>query len=236
MDKATLSLLAAGALFAGTHYALSHPLRAPLVRAMGERLFMLFYSLVALALFAWMIVAFDGAPAAPLLWNGAAALPWLVSSVLTVVALALFLASLVGNPALPQANVAGLSARKPWGVYRITRHPMMFGFALWAVAHILVAPSPRTLILAGTILVVALVGAHLQDRKKIALHDREWRAWVKRTSFWPSPAKLGLLGWVWLPAAILWLLATWAHWHFAGIPAGPWMWLDLPHPAAAAVA
>lgn len=225
MDHQTGTLLGASAAFVASHFALSHPLRGPLVRALGERAFLLVYSLVALGLLAWMIVAFDGAAAGPLLWRGDGVLAWLAASGLTLAATGLLLASLFGNPALPQANLAGLSARKPWGVYRITRHPMMFAFALWATAHIIVAPGPRTLILAGAVLVLALGGSYLQDRKKIALHDREWRAWVKRTRFWPALHRLHLLGWLWLPAVLLWLLATWSHLHAAQIPAGVWRWL-----------
>ena len=46
-----LSLVAASTAFVGSHFALSHPLRAPLVGALGEAGFRVLYSLVALAAF-----------------------------------------------------------------------------------------------------------------------------------------------------------------------------------------
>ncbi|WP_225207052.1 NnrU family protein [Novosphingobium huizhouense] len=215
-------LIAAMASFLGTHYLLSHPLRAPLVKAIGNKAFPAAYSLVALSTFAWTIVAFGRAPRDPLLWDGMASMPWIISSVLTLIALALFMASLAGNPALPGAKVHGLSAQMPRGVFKITRHPMMMGFALWAASHILVSPSPRVLVLMGGLILLALYGSHLQDRKKKALYGTEWRSWMKRTSFWPNLAHASALG-VWLGAAVLpWLAITWLHVPLAQVPAGLW--------------
>ena len=53
-----LSLIAGSLAFVGTHFALSHPLRAPLVGAIGENGFRAAYSLVSLATFFWAVMAF----------------------------------------------------------------------------------------------------------------------------------------------------------------------------------
>lgn len=218
-----LWLVVALTAFLGSHYLLSHPLRSRMLKALGDKAFPAVYSLVALATFVWTIVAFGSAPREPLLWDGMAPLPWIVASILTLLALALFMASLTGNPALPGAKVHGLSAQLPRGIFKVTRHPMMMGFALWAVSHILVAPSPRVLVLMGGLIVLALFGSHLQDKKKKALYGTEWRSWVKRTSFWPNLAHARELG-AWIAAAILpWLFVTWVHLRLARIPAGIWL-------------
>ena len=101
MESALASLSAASIAFVGGHFVLSHPLRPGLVRALGERGFLGLYTLVALATFAWMVMAFLSAPFEPRLWGGFDDLPWAIASVLTLVALTLFLGSLKGNPALP---------------------------------------------------------------------------------------------------------------------------------------
>lgn len=62
MDPALTSLLAASIAFVGGHFVMSHPLRAPMVRIFGEKGFLVLYSLVSLATFAWMILAFRDAP------------------------------------------------------------------------------------------------------------------------------------------------------------------------------
>lgn len=216
------ALVLATVAFVGTHFAMSHPLRRPLVRAMGEKVFMAFYSLVALATLAAVAVTFKRAPVEPLLYDGSAAWAWVVSSLLTYLAMALFLASLTGNPAMPGARVAGLSAVMPRGVYRLTRHPMMAAFAIWAISHVVIMPNAASLVLCGGIFVLAVVGAHLQDRKKDVQFGKDWRAWIKRTPFWPSPARFGKLGWYWGLALFPWLVVTWLHLPAAGVPAGVW--------------
>ncbi|MFX7922504.1 NnrU family protein, partial [Acinetobacter baumannii] len=53
MDGLTLLALAS-ASFVATHFLLSHPLRAPLVKALGAGGFMGVYSLVAFGTLGWM--------------------------------------------------------------------------------------------------------------------------------------------------------------------------------------
>lgn len=227
MEPALTSLLAASIAFVGTHFALSHPLRAPLVGALGEKGFLGLYSLVSLAAFVWMILAFRGAyGTGEPLWNGQSDGMWFAASALTVVALALFLGSLRGNPAAPDTPAEKVAAARVRGAFAVTRHPMMWAFALWALAHILVMPTPRSLILAGAILILALVGAHLQDRKKEALLGDAWAHWEAQTSYWPHWGRLPRVGWaLWLLAIIAWLAITWLHMAGNGYAAGVWRWL-----------
>ena len=228
MDPALTTLIAASVAFVGTHFALSHPLRAPLVKALGEKGFLAVYSLVALASFGWMIWAFTTMPRrGTALWNGSGEVLWAIASLLSIVALALFLGSLRGNPALPDPRAAqGLADKQPASVFRVTRHPMMWGFAIWAFAHILVAPTGRTLVLAGAIAFLALVGAHLQDRKKESLMGEGWRAWEAKTSYWPRLGALPGIGiGLWAVTIALWLAVTWAHIWLAYVPAGVRRWV-----------
>ena len=227
MDEALTPLIAASITFVGTHFALSHPLRASLVKALGPMGFMGLYSVVALASFGWMVLAFRaiGAGGSPL-WNGSGAAVWVLASLLTLVALTLFLGAFRGNPALPDPRAAALAEQPVHGVFHVTRHPMMWGFELWAAAHILVSPTPRSLVMVGSILFLALVGAHLQDRKKEALMGASWASWESKTSYWPRWGQLGKAGAVlWLVSLGLWLALTWAHVRLAYVPAGIWRWI-----------
>lgn len=221
-----ISLVVAMIAFLAGHFVLSHPLRARLVRAWGLKPFLTVYSLLAIVTLTWVAIAYHSAPQQPLLWDSYAVAPWIGASVLTYLALVLFLASLGGNPALPGARVAGLSAIWPKGVFQITRHPMMMGIALASVAHFLVTPSPRGAVLNGGITLLALGGAHLQDRKKDALHGRDWRAWMKRTPFWPRLQHMHRLRRYWALAVLPWLAFTWLHNPLAHLPAGIWRWVD----------
>lgn len=224
MDSALLSLVAASIALVGTHFVLSHPLRAPIAGRIGEGAFLGLYSLVAVATIAWMTLAFRAAPAPDV--PGSGDIGWAVASLLTVVALVLLLGSLRGNPALPDPSGKPTIPDQARGVFAVTRHPMMWGFALWALSHAILFWSWRTMVVTLTIGVLALVGAHLQDRKKAARLGATWRDWEGKTSYWPRWSALLSAGWgLWLLALVLWLAITFAHMPTAGVPAGVWRWL-----------
>lgn len=218
-------LIAACAAFVGTHFLLSHPLRKPLVDRIGERLFLLVYSLVAFATLGWIVVAYRAIPDATPLWLVGDGL-WAVASVLTWLAAVLLVGSLIRNPALPDPGGAPKAVPARRGVFAITRHPMMWGFALWALAHVAVFPQPAQIVLAMTILILALVGAALQDAKKRRLQPDFWPQWQAVTSFVPFtrggdwPGTVPMVG-----GTILWLAASWAHLPLAGWDAGVWRWI-----------
>jgi uncharacterized membrane protein len=137
-----------------------------------------------------------------------------------------------GNPALPNPGSPAQVPAAARGVYAVTRHPMMWSFALWGLCHVAVYPVAANVILAVAIIVLALVGAALQDRKKEALQPDTWPAWERKTSYWPFGAivsgKARLGGFDTHAVAgglVLWLAATWAHIPLAGWPAGIWRWL-----------
>ena len=224
-------VLLAAIAFVGTHFLLSHPLRAALVARTGERGFLGLYSLVAAVTLGWLVWAYRRAPAAPPLWLVGDTL-WAIATIVTLIASILFMGSLVRNPALPDPTGRAKPVPEARGVYAITRHPMMWGFALWGAAHVLIFPDPANLILCGAIIVLALAGAHLQDRKKQRLQPDFWSAWRARTSYWPFAAAIrggrpiGALGWHALGGGIVvWLAATWAHLPLAGWAAGIWRWI-----------
>ncbi|WP_294353767.1 NnrU family protein [uncultured Sphingomonas sp.] len=225
-------VLVAAVAFVGTHFLLSHPLRAPLVRRIGEGGFLGLYSLVAVVTLGWLVVAYRAAPAATPLWPVGDGL-WAIASAVMLVASVLFMGSLVRNPALPDPTGRTKPVPDASGVYAITRHPMMWAFALWGASHILVYPDPSNVVLAGAIMVLALVGAHLQDRKKARLQPDFWPEWERRTSYLPfariaaGRARIGKLGGHALGGGIvLWLAATWAHIPLAGWAAGIWRWIN----------
>lgn len=220
-------VLLAAIAFVGTHFLLSHPLRASLVARIGERGFLGFYSLVAFATLIWLGLAYRAARAETPLWP-VGDLLWTIATIVMLLASVLFMGSLVRNPALPDPTDRAKPVPEPSGVFAITRHPMMWGFALWGVAHIIAYPDPSNIILCVAMIVLALVGAHLQDRKKARLEPDFWPEWERRTSYWPfaSGRRIGSLGGHALGGGIVvWLAASWAHIPLAGWAAGVWKWV-----------
>lgn len=220
------SLALALALFVGSHSLLSHPLRAATIRNMGKNGFLTLYSLIAMASLMLVAIAYDRASEGPMLWNGTAALPWGLSMVLTFIATGLFMASFAGNPALTPRNMNGLSTILPHGVFLVTRHPMLFAVAIWALSHLIVTASPRAVMLYGALALMAVGGARAQDAKFARLYGREWQIWSHRTPFWPDLRALPKLGGIWAGAAVVWLVVTTTHWLAADIPAGLFHFFD----------
>jgi uncharacterized membrane protein len=227
MDDQLTILVAAALSFIGTHFALSHPFRAPLVKRLGAGGFMGLYSLVALASFAWMALAFRAVPAGAMpWWNGSGDAAWALASAVMLIASVLLVGSLRGNPALPDPRAAELARHTPRGIFQVTRHPMMWSFALWGASHLLVSPTPRVAVLTFAIAFLALVGSVLQDTKKMQLIGESWGIWERHTSFLPRLTALPKAGLIpWLGGTALWLGATWLHGWLIGIPAGLWRWV-----------
>ena len=211
----------AAASFVGSHFLLSHPLRRPFASTLGERAFLLLYSLVAFATLGWMILAAGNVGPEELRWQPGTVLI-VIASLLTWIGTVLLVGSFAKNPAVPHQGARSRDFGNPRGVFRITRHPMMWGFGLWAVSHALVNPTPSGLVIAEAVFVLAILGAAFQDFKKRRLVGGAWRQWEGRTSFFPF-----LSGHAWpgtgpvMVGTILLLAASWAHGSFGYRPAGP---------------
>ena len=176
------------------------------------------YSLVALITFGLMVYFYHVIGREPPLWN-AGDLGWIIGTLLMWLAAILFVGSFIGNPALPGAR--GPSGG-PKAVFGITRHPMMWSFAIWAAVHLMILGQPKSLVFDGAIILLALAGAMLQDRKKAGAMGEAWHEWTAQTAFVPFtrgvayPGTMALAG-----GTLLFLIATWVH----PVPAGIWRWI-----------
>jgi uncharacterized membrane protein len=224
MDGNIIALIAANIAFVGSHFAMSHPLRAPMVKALGAGGFQLAYTAVSFATLAWVYFAFLAAPAADLPGSGEAG--WIIATILTWPAMVLLAGSFIGNPALPTPQAEAQTRAEPRGALRVTRHPMMWGIGLWAISHMVLFWSTRTMVTALAMGILALVGAKLQDAKKEALMGTAWAEWESKTSYWPRWGRLLSVGAVPLLAGTaLWIAGSWVHLWRAGIPAGVFRWI-----------
>ena len=209
--------------FVGSHFLMSHPLRRQMVWRFGNRGFAVVYSAISLALLYWMIAEFGVVPKGDALWPVGDVL-WAAASGITLLAAILFTGSFVRNPSFPGMPDA-MAAQKPFGVFRVTRHPMMWGFALWGAAHILVAPRIDNFIFAGSIIFLALVGAKAQEIKKAKLVGVEWDAWLRQTRYGLRLTSIGRVGFgPWIAGLLLWAAATWAHPYIGVAGAGMFRW------------
>ena len=224
MDGDIINLIAANVAFVATHFAMSHPLRGPMVKALGAGGFQGAYIVVSFATLAWVYFAFVAAPPADLPGSGDAG--WIAATIITLPAMILLAGSFIGNPALPTPMAEAQARAAPGGVFKVTRHPMMWAIGLWAASHIILFWSIRTMVTALAMGILALVGAKMQDAKKEVLMGDAWAEWESKTSYWPRWGNILSVGAVPLIAGTAaWLAGSYIHLWRAGIPAGVFKWL-----------
>lgn len=208
--------------------------RAALVKLIGEWPYRGLFSLASLALLAWMIQGFAAMRADPFdplneaLWLPPDWLRW-PAYVLVFFGLTLAFAGLfTPGPTLAGFEQRGLAQPEPArGVLRITRHPFLWGVALWAAGHALVNGERFAVMLFGALGLMVLFGARSIDRKGAARDPEGWARFADVTSNAPFAAiaqgrnqlKWGEIGWR-LPAAFLIaLVIAWAHQTLFGVAA-----------------
>jgi uncharacterized membrane protein len=203
------AFIAALAAFVALHVGVSATgLRAALVRTMGEGLYRALFSLISLALLVWLIMALGVVRADPFdPLNVAVWAPpdWLHWPAITLIALGIVLAVaglLTPGPTLAGYEKKGLAAAEPArGVLRITRHPFLWGVALWGAGHALINGERFALMLFGALTFMVIFGARSIDRKGRAREG--WERFEDVTSNVPFMAitqgrnslNLGEIGW-----------------------------------------
>jgi uncharacterized membrane protein len=177
-------LALATAAFLATHYVSSTPLRSGLVKTMGENAYLGLYSLVSFATLGSMIWAYARAPVSPL-WPGLRFAP-LAAMPIALVLLACGLMS--RNPSAVRQQGALRSPEAARGIMRVTRHPMMWAFALWGLCHLLARGDAAALIFFGGFVLLALSGTLLIDARKAATLGDDWQRFAAATSNIPFAA------------------------------------------------
>lgn len=211
-------LLIAAAVFLAAHYVSSTPLRGRLVRLLGSNGYLLLYSAIAFAALGGMVWAYYRAPFIGL-WH----VPALRYVPLVVMPVALILVAcglLTPNPAMVGAERLLRAAKPARGILRVTRHPLMWGIALWAASHIAARGDVAAIVFFGSFLLLAVTGTVLIDRRKRAALGADWMRYGASTSNLPFGAIVAgrnsfsgrEIGWLRVVAGVLaYALLLWSH-------------------------
>lgn len=216
------ALVLAALLWVFLHLGVSGSrLRDAIVVRIGERRFQggfVIASFLAIGLLIW---AWRGATPMPL-WVAPPWLRWLAVAAM-LPAFILFAGSLtVRNPTM--TGGAGAGAR---GMLRLTRHPMLWSFALWALVHAAVSGTLSGLLFFGAFAVTALAGMPSIDAKLAKRDPAGFAPVLDATSILPGGAIAAgrnrlVIGELVLPVvlgAALWALLLLAHpWLFGVAP------------------
>lgn len=182
-----LSLCAAIAFFVGIHLLVSGTLlRDRIVAAIGEGPYQGLFSVASLAGLVWAIRAYNRAPYLET-WGQVAEGRW-IAIVLMAVAFLLFTLG-VTTPGPTGTSVAALErGDPPRGIHRITRHPFLWGAAIWAVTHLVWNGDWASLVFFGGFAVLTLTGPVSIDRKRERRHGEAWRRYARASSNVPFAA------------------------------------------------
>jgi uncharacterized membrane protein len=185
-----LNLALAMLAFLGSHYALSHPaIRPRAVAALGAQGFLIVYSVVALTTLVAAIWAYRQAPFVPL-WDLGHARFW-IAMVAMIAASVLFVGGLTqNNPASLMGSLEPEAEDPAPGILKVTRHPVMWSFGLWAFAHLAANGHLAALILFGGIAAEALLGTRRIDAKRRLRDPETYARFMAATSNLPLAAIL----------------------------------------------
>jgi uncharacterized membrane protein len=209
-------LLLAAAFWIATHNGLAgSDIRTRLVGKIGENGFRIFYALLSVLALVLLARASGAAEAIPL-WTAPAWLRLLLA-VIMLPAFLFFVAGFLRNPtAVGGETLAGQQVR---GIQRITRHPMLWSFALWALVHVIGN---------GDVALSAFLGMPSIDRKLAARSPEAAAKLRAETSILPFGAilagrnrlVLGEIGWLAPVLALIgWAVVLHFHARFFGVPA-----------------
>jgi uncharacterized membrane protein len=226
------NLLAAAAFFVLLHLLVSGTrLRDALTGRIGQGPYMGLFSLASVAGLVWLGFAFSQGRQEP--WNIAY---WSLTPITRQVQFALQLvAMLLILPGLTTPNPTSVRQEgvldRPdavKGMLRITRHPFLWGVAIWALGHLLVNGDRASIVLFGAMFVLALFGTASIDAKRRRALGPTWDAFAAQTSNVPFGAILGgrqklslsEIGWWRIALAVaVWAVLAWAHPFLFGVAA-----------------
>lgn len=220
------TLALAAAAFAGMHLLISGTrVRDALVVRLGEKPFVALFSLASAVVLGWLIWAYARARVPAL--TPLADLRWLAAA-LVLVAFALVVLGLTTPGPTGVGGDKLMNREDPArGIHRVTRHPFLWGVALWALVHLAFNPEPANLWFFGTFALVAIAGTFSIDAKRARRYGEAWQRYASLTSNLPFgaiaqkrnrfvPAELG---WLKLAAVVIAYAAFVAlHTRFFGMP------------------
>ena len=227
-------LILAAAFFLAIHLLISGTrVRDAFTGRIGEGPYMGLFSLASLAGIVWLGFAYATARHAQtddVLWD-ITPLTRHIQIGLQLAAMLLIVPGLTTpNPTSVRQEASLQKVDVVKGMLRITRHPFLWGVAIWALGHLLVNGDIASIVLFGAMLALALLGTVSIDAKRRRKLGKLWEAFAAQTSNIPfadiaagrQRFSLGEIGW-WrlILGVVVWGVLGWAHPMLFGVRAFP---------------
>jgi uncharacterized membrane protein len=229
-----LNLIAAAAAFVLIHLLISGTrVRDGAIAKLGEGPYLGVFSLSSALILTWLGMAYGGArdaPANDVLWIADPAMRYVQLAIQFIAVFLIVIGLTTPNPTSVKQEGALTRPDTVRGILRVTRHPFLWGVALWALGHLLVNGDAASLILFGSMLGLALAGTASIDAKRRRLQGLKWEPFAALTSNVPFLAivqgrqrfSLGEMGWWRVALAVgVWIGLTYGHPYIFGVAALP---------------
>ena len=184
-------LILVGSVFLLTHLGVSSTkVRDHIVDMIGEKVYLLIYSLVALVFLVYFIWIYLETPRYDYLWMPNPDLYWLAKLSMPLACVLLVGAFMVRNP----SNVGevlsdgDVGSKLVTGVVCITRHPIQWAIILWGIGHVTANGDIASIIFFSIFVLLSGAGSILLDFKKSKQLGESWRQYELLTSNVPFVA------------------------------------------------
>ncbi len=184
-------LIAAAVFFLALHLVVAGTrLRDTLTGAIGEGPYLGLFSLASLGGIVWLAMSYNAASAegSAMLWSLG---PGVGHAGILVVAIAFWLG--VSGLLTPNPTSVGqqsAAAKEVSGILRITRHPFLWGVAIWSAFHMAANGDAASVVFFGTFFLLAVAGTFSIDAKRARGMGDAWASFAQRTSNIPFGAIL----------------------------------------------
>lgn len=230
-------LYLAAAVFLGIHLLISGTrIRDGFVGAIGERAYMGLFSLTSIAVLVWLVWSYIHAQRGPdpVLYDFG---PGVKHFGIPVVALAFFIGVqglFLPSPTRVMGESVAAKEGTIRGVLRITRHPFLWGVALWSAFHLAANGDQASVVFFGTFFVLSILGTFSIDAKRKRKMGDAWTAFAAKTSNIPFAAAITgrnalhigeSFGWRFLVTAALFVVVLFGHARVIGVSPFPGGWV-----------
>jgi uncharacterized membrane protein len=182
------NLIAAAVFFLGIHFGVSGTkLRDRLVHRVGDKLYRGLFALTSIAGLIWLIRAYSHAPYVAL-WGKLLELQPVAEPLVLIAAAFVVIGVSTPSPTGAAGESQLTQEVKVRGITRITRHPFLWGTALWALVHFVVNGDLASSIVFGSLLLLAAGGTASIDAKRRRAYGERWEQFASQTSNVPFAA------------------------------------------------
>jgi uncharacterized membrane protein len=230
-------LIAAAAVFLAIHFLVSGTrLRDAIVGAIGERAYLGLFSLASLGAIVWLVIAYNAAQASgsdAVLYDLGIGVRHLAIPVVFIAFLFAVPGLLTPNPTSVRQESVATKSDAVKGIVAVTRHPFLWGVAIWSAMHLALNGDTASVILFGTFFVLSLLGPLSIDAKRKRKMGASWETFAAHTSNVPFAAVLSgrttlkwseLLDWRMAAAVLLFAIVLFGHAHVIGVSPFPSGW------------